>query len=44
VIVATNLNGANPEFFAGVGAGCTYANFYDNLGTGTGGGSDRPPV
>jgi hypothetical protein len=38
VIVATDLNGANPEFFAGVAAGCTYANYYDNLGTGTGGG------
>jgi hypothetical protein len=36
LIVTANLNGTNPEFFAGVGAGCTYANFYDNQGTGTG--------
>ncbi|MEZ4767996.1 MAG: LamG-like jellyroll fold domain-containing protein [Caldilineales bacterium] len=36
LIVTTNLNGTAPEFFAGVGPGCTYANFYDNQGTGSG--------
>ena len=40
LIVTTNLNGQSPEFFAGVGAGCTYANYYDNLGYGVGAGQD----
>ncbi|MCB8990047.1 MAG: hypothetical protein H6665_05455 [Ardenticatenaceae bacterium] len=35
LIVAAQLNGAAPEFIAGVGAGCTYANFYQNVGMGT---------
>lgn len=34
LIVATQLNGTAPEFIAGVGAGCTYANFYQNVGAG----------
>ncbi len=40
LIVVTDLNGANPSFFAGAGVGCTYANFYDNLGAGVGAGTD----
>ncbi|MFZ2358812.1 MAG: LamG-like jellyroll fold domain-containing protein, partial [Anaerolineae bacterium] len=39
LIVTTNLNGASPEIFAGVGPGCTYANFYANQGTGVGAGT-----
>ena len=40
LIVATQLNGSAPEFIAGVGPGCTYANFYDNVGYGVGAGED----
>lgn len=40
LIVTTNLNGGSPSFFAGVADGCTYANFYDNLGVGIGAGQD----
>lgn len=40
LIVTANLNGGNPAFFAGVADGCTYANFYDNLGVGVGAGQD----
>ncbi|MFN8445402.1 MAG: LamG-like jellyroll fold domain-containing protein, partial [Caldilineaceae bacterium] len=40
LIVTTDLNGANPSFFAGVGNGCAYANFYNNLGAGVGNGQD----
>ena len=40
LIVQTNLNGANPAFFAGAGPSCTYANFYENLGSGVGPGAD----
>jgi hypothetical protein len=40
LIVTTNLNGQNPEFFAGAAAGCTYANYYSNLGYGVGAGQD----
>ncbi|MCA9981747.1 MAG: hypothetical protein KDD89_12965, partial [Anaerolineales bacterium] len=40
LIVATQLNGTAPEFVAGVGAGCTYANFYQNVGYGVGAGED----
>ncbi|MEZ4640161.1 MAG: LamG-like jellyroll fold domain-containing protein [Caldilineaceae bacterium] len=40
LIVAADLNGGNPSFFAGVADGCTYANFYDNLGVGVGAGQD----
>ena len=36
LIVATDLNGLNPAFVAGVEAGCTYANYYDNTGLGVG--------
>ena len=38
LIVSTNLNGSNPTFVAGAGAGCTYANFYSNVGSGVGAG------
>ncbi|MFN8333457.1 MAG: LamG-like jellyroll fold domain-containing protein, partial [Saprospiraceae bacterium] len=38
LIVAADLNGNNPAFVAGVGDGCTYANFYNNLGSGVGAG------
>ncbi len=34
LVVATQLNGTSPQFLAGVGAGCTYANFYQNVGSG----------
>ena len=40
LIVATDLNGQNAAFVAGAGAGCTYANYYDNLGYGVGAGQD----
>ncbi len=40
LIVQTNLNGANPTFFAGAGPSCTYADFYQNLGSGVGPGAD----
>jgi len=40
LIVTTNLNGGSPAFFAGVADGCTYANYYDNLGVGVGAGQD----
>ncbi|MBI1293418.1 hypothetical protein GC175_00485 [bacterium] len=40
LIVAADLNGGNPSFFAGVEDGCTYANFYNNLGAGVGAGQD----
>ncbi|NUM43532.1 MAG: hypothetical protein HUU38_02415 [Anaerolineales bacterium] len=34
LLVSTQLNGTAPEFIAGVDAGCTYANFYQNVGSG----------
>jgi hypothetical protein len=40
LIVAADLNGGTPSFFAGVENGCTYANFYANLGVGVGAGQD----
>ncbi len=40
LIVTTDLNGGTPSFFAGVADGCTYANFYANLGVGVGAGQD----
>lgn len=40
LIVTTDLNGGTPSFFAGVTDGCTYANFYANLGVGVGAGQD----
>ncbi len=32
LVVEMSLNGTDPTFIAGVGDGCTYANFYENLG------------
>ncbi|MCB0125995.1 MAG: hypothetical protein KDE58_27250, partial [Caldilineaceae bacterium] len=40
LIVTTDLNGQTPSFVAGVGPGCTYANFYQNKGYGVGAGQD----
>ncbi len=34
LIVRTQLNGTSPEFVAGAGPGCTYANYARNLGAG----------
>lgn len=34
LLVQTALNGTSPSFLAGAGPGCTYANFYQNVGAG----------